>query len=67
MPIPTRAVFSVAEIATLAGISKRRAERMLSSNGIVFGHTGNRRIVLLAQIERAMPDLLDSIRFRRTE
>lgn len=57
-------VYSVRELAGLAGMSKQATARLLESNGVRFARTGTKRLVYLSDLEAAMPELTDSIRFR---
>ena len=49
----------------MSGLSKDRIARLLSSNGVTFQRIGQqrKRMVLMSELERAMPDLVDSLRF----
>jgi hypothetical protein len=58
-------VFTLAELARMAGLSKRRTETLLRTNGVPMHRSGNRRVILVSSIERAWPELTDAIRFRR--
>lgn len=59
----TRAVFSVRQLAEMAGMEKKAMARMLEANGIEFGRTGTKRVVYLSDLHAAMPRLMDSIRY----
>lgn len=59
----SKAVYSVAELADMAGMEKRAMTRLLSSNGVPFGRTGNKRIVFLSDLHASMPELVDSVRY----
>lgn len=59
----TRVVFSVRELADMAGMEKRAMARMLESNGITYSRTGNKRVVFLSDLHAAMPQLVDSVRY----
>lgn len=56
-----RAVYTVPELATLAGISRWRMGRLLATNGVRFRRIGFRRTVLLSDLRLAFPELWDSI------
>jgi len=57
--------YSLHELEQLIGISKRRIARVLSDNGVHFTLTGqqDKRLVFMSELERAMPELVDKIRF----
>lgn len=59
----SKAVYSVGELADMAGLEKRAMARVLTSNGVPFGRTGNRRVIFLSDLHSAMPELIDSIRY----
>jgi hypothetical protein len=61
-----QAVYSLGELANLAGISKPRLERVLLSSGVELQCVGpqGKRVVYMAELERKLPDLVDSVRFR---
>lgn len=61
-----QAAYSVGELSQMTGLSKYRVERVLASNGVEMMETGaqNKRLVFAAELERKMPDLVDSVRFR---
>lgn len=58
--------YSLGELARMTGLSKPRVERVLASNGVEFDQVGaqGKRIVYVAELERKVPDLVDSVRFR---
>lgn len=58
--------YSLGELSKMTGLSKPRVERVLSSNGVEFDKVGEqgKRIVYVAELERKVPDLVDSVRFR---
>lgn len=58
-----RIVFSVKALADMAGIEKRAMSRLLQSNGVRFGWTGNKRVVFVSDLQAAMPELVDSVRY----
>lgn len=60
----SQVAYSVRELASLAGMSKGRMARVLSTNGVELSRSGNKRLVFLSSLERALPDLVDSCRFR---
>lgn len=47
----------------MAGIEKRAMSRLLQSNGVRFGWTGNKRVVFVSDLQAAMPELVDSVRY----
>jgi hypothetical protein len=69
----TQSFYSLGELARLSGVSARRVSKLLESNGVRFvrvgaplgraGRSGQKRVVFLSELERAMPDLVDSVRF----
>ena len=59
----TRAVYSVRELADMAGMDKRAMSRLLESNGVGYSRTGTKRVVFLSDLHAAMPGLVDSIRY----
>ncbi len=59
-----RSVFSLRELADLAGLSKPRLTRLLTASRIPLGRAGNRRIVFRHDLEDRFPGLTDSIRLR---
>lgn len=56
--------FSVRELADLSGMSKGQMERLLETNAVEYRRSGNKRLVFLSNLEAAMPELMDSVRFR---
>jgi hypothetical protein len=66
MKTAKQAAYSLGELAKMTGLSKPRVERVLASNGVEFDTVGeqNKRIVYVAELERKVPDLVDSVRFR---
>jgi len=50
----------------MTGIDKRRIARVLTSNGVKLNETGKqgKRLVFVAELERALPELVDSVRFK---
>ena len=54
------------ELSTLTGLSKPRLERVLASCGVELQTTGaqGKRLVFVSELERKLPDLVDSVRFR---
>ncbi len=57
-----RAVYTVSELAAMAGVSRHRMNRLLVEAG-VLKYRGSRRArtVCLSQLKRGFPDLWDSI------
>jgi len=57
--------YSLHELEQLSGISKRRLARVMVANDVQFTRTGlqGKRMVFLSGLERAMPELVDKIRF----
>lgn len=68
-----QAFYTIGELSRLSGVSTRRVSKLLESNGVRLtrtgvpmgprGQGGQKRIVFLSELERAMPDLVDSCRF----
>ncbi len=63
-PTGRQVVYTIRELAGLVGISKKRTVRILASNGVKMHWAGQARVVFLSSIDQAMPDLVDSIRYR---
>lgn len=61
---PAQVAFSVRELADLSGMSKGQMERLLETNAVEYRRSGNKRLVFLSNLEAAMPELMDSVRFR---
>lgn len=69
--------YTLGELARMSGVSQDRVETLLVSNGVRFsttgepigrrGQNGRKRIVFLSELERAMPELVDSVRFRKSD
>jgi hypothetical protein len=59
--------YSLGELERLSGIRKDRIARVLLSNGVKLQRTGEqgKRLVFLSELERRMPEVVDSILFRR--
>lgn len=76
MRFSRQSFYSIGELARMSGVSARRVSRLLESNGVRFsrigqplgraGRSGQKRVVFLSELERAMPDLVDSCRFTDT-
>jgi hypothetical protein len=66
MKTAKQAAYSLGELAKMTGLSKARVDRVLASNGVEYDQVGaqNKRIVYVAELERKVPDLVDSVRFR---
>jgi hypothetical protein len=56
-----RAIYTIPEIARMAGISRQRAGRLLEAGGVDITRVGRARIVPLAAIQQAMPLFWESI------
>jgi hypothetical protein len=56
-----RAAFTVPELARLANLSRGRMNRLLESAGVQVHWVGKRRVVMLAELKRALPTLWESI------
>jgi hypothetical protein len=64
-PTLFQTMYSVTELAMLAGVSRYRMGRFLAANGLRPYLSGKgRRVVLLAQIKKVMPELWESIEER---
>jgi len=69
---PSQSFYSVGELARMSGVSSYRIATLLTSNGVQFAHVGRpmgrrKRVVFLSELERAMPELVDSVRFRNDD
>ena len=66
MKTAKQAAYSLGELSKMTGLSKPRVERVLASNGVEFDQVGaqGKRIVYVSELERKVPDLVDSVRFR---
>lgn len=62
-----RAVYSVPELARMAGISTGRMTRLLTSGHVEISRAGRLRVVLLEALREAMPLLWASIVRRAAE
>jgi hypothetical protein len=60
-----KAIYTIAEMARLAGISRYRTLRTLESAGVRTDRLANRRVVFLADLRDACPAFWDSILARR--
>ena len=60
-------VYTLAELASMAGVSKYRTQNLLRSNGVKMHWSGNKRVVLLSSIEESFPQLTDALRFRNED
>ena len=61
-----RAVFSVTELAQMAGISRHAMSRMLKATAVPIRRTGHKRHVFLSDLRIAMPYLWQSMRDLRS-
>ena len=57
-----RAIFSIAELAALAGITRYSMSRLLRAQGVPVHAIGHKRWVYLCEVRVAMPLLWQSIR-----
>ncbi len=50
----------------MTGLSKFRVGQVLRSNGVKLNETGRqgKRVVFVSELERALPELVDSVRFK---
>lgn len=62
---PDRIAYSFRELAALSGMTKRQVARLVESNGVPTRRTGNKRLVFLSDLKASLPELTDSIRFRK--
>lgn len=60
-----KAIYTIAEMAKLAGLSRYRTLRTLESAGVRTDRLAHRRVVFLADLHDACPALWDSILARR--
>jgi hypothetical protein len=60
--IPLRAAYSVAELARASNLERRRLARVLEQAGVSFVMAGRNRLVPLAELERKVAPLWDSIK-----
>jgi excisionase family DNA binding protein len=56
-----KAVYTVTEIANMAGISHHRTARLLRNGGVELVRTGRNYAIFLSSIQEAMPKLWESI------
>lgn len=63
-PTQRKIVYTIRELAELMGMPKKRTVLIMRSNGVKTHWAGPARIVTLAALDQAMPDLVDSIRYR---
>ena len=63
---PRQLVYSLRELASVTGLSKFRVGAVLASNGVKLNETGKqgKRVVFVSELERALPELVDSVRFK---
>jgi len=63
---PRQLVYSLRELGTMTGLSKFRVGQVLRSNGVKLNETGRqgKRVVFVSELERALPELVDSVRFK---
>lgn len=59
-----KVVYTIRELAEMMGVPKKRAVLILRSNGVKTHWAGQARIVFLSSIDQALPDLVDSVRYR---
>ena len=63
-PTSRQIVYTIRELAELMGVPKKRVVLIMRSNGVKTHWAGPARIVTLGALDSAMPDLVDSIRYR---
>jgi hypothetical protein len=56
-----RAVYSIAELASIGNVSRQSLGRLLEACGIEFVYAGRTALVPLSEIERKIPPLWESI------
>lgn len=56
-----KAVYSISELARMAGISHQRMRRLLDSGGVQLSQCGANKVVFLAALREAMPMLWESM------
>ena len=61
-PLPIKAMYTVGEIAAAAGLTWQSTERLLLTNGVQFDRSGRAPYVPLAEIEKKMPQLWESLK-----
>jgi hypothetical protein len=66
-PTGRQVIFTIRELAEMMGVPKKRAALIMRSNGVKTHWAGPARIVTLAALDQAMPDLFDSIRYRKDD
>jgi excisionase family DNA binding protein len=54
-------IYSVAELAELAGLSRHQVARLLARNHVPVARLGRKVLVPLAALRRALPWVVDSI------
>jgi hypothetical protein len=57
-------VYSVRELAELAGVSPYRMRHILETNEVPTSRSGNRQMVYASALASALPDLADSIKMK---
>ena len=60
-------VYTLQELASLAGVSKYRTQKLLWSNGVKMHWSGNKRVVMLSSLEASFPEFTDALRFRNDD
>lgn len=60
-----KALYTVPELAELFGVSRWQLAGMLKSAGVQFVHSGNRRLVPIAEIEERLPSVYRSAMLAR--
>lgn len=60
-----KAVYTLGELAHLAGISRWRMTRELEATGVTIHRRGRWRIVYLGALRRGNPELWDGILYRK--
>ncbi len=60
--LPLRAAYSMAELARVSGIERRRLQQLLEEAGVTLLPCGRARLVSLSEIERKVPLLWEGIK-----
>jgi hypothetical protein len=58
---PLRAIYTLGQLAQMAGISAWRVARTLESNGVLIRRSGRTRVVALGDLRRGLPWLWEGI------
>jgi len=57
-------LFSLTELATLCGVSRKRLLRLLETNGVKVLRAGRRFVVSRVALSEALPDVYEGLRER---